>query len=194
MKIKIGFFAILLLLTVWFDRSWQAVATLCAAAVHEAGHLLAGALCRIRFRELRLGLFGAGFLISEQSLPTYRQEILISAAGPAVNFALAIPYLLSGSLPGNALYREFILSCLILGGVNLLPIRDFDGGRILHSLLSLLFSPRAADRILSFTSAVCIFSLWVFSVYLLLRYTRSLSLFVFACQLFFRMIQSPDAD
>jgi membrane-associated protease RseP (regulator of RpoE activity) len=74
-----------------------------------------------------------------------------------------------------------------LGILNLLPIREFDGGRILGALLCRVGSQRAAQKTVNALSFFCVFTLWSFSVYLLLRFAASLSLFVFSISLFFKL-------
>jgi membrane-associated protease RseP (regulator of RpoE activity) len=75
----------------------------------------------------------------------------------------------------------------MLGVLNLIPAEGFDGGRILSVAVTSLFGPRAAARLLSFSSFLSILLLWMFSVYLLIRFGTSLSLFVFTLSLFYRL-------
>ncbi len=189
MKIKIGFFALLLLLSIWMTHSYAMFATLLAATLHELGHIIAAHFSHIDFQELKLGLFGAGFAIPSGKQISYPKEILISAAGPVVNLILVLPFLIYGKLPENEFYSAFLLSCLLLGCLNLLPIKDFDGGRIFRCLLCLVLSETKTYHILNITSFFCVFTLWICSVYLLMKFSSSLSLFIFSCQLFCKIIE-----
>lgn len=191
MKIKIGFFTILLALSLLLDHSTLALASLLAAATHELGHIAMAALCGIHLRECRVGLYGAG-LIPDGHLYSYGQEILLCLSGPLVNLLLGSLGLNFLSLFSSQFFAHFVFSSFVLGLLNLLPIRDFDGGRILSALLCRRLSERSAYRILSLLSFLCVFILWSFSVYLLLRAAASLSLFVFSLSLFFRIFIRED--
>jgi Zn-dependent protease len=81
-----------------------------------------------------------------------RREVLISLAGPAVNFLLAAllwlvlrvlpaPAVAADAapelVPGVAASLDFLLSWnLLMGGFNLVPAFPMDGGRVLRALLA----------------------------------------------------------
>ncbi len=186
MKFRVGFFAVMLGLSLLLSRSLFSLAALLAALFHESGHLFAAKICGIRFGECKVSLFGAG-LFPDETLFSYGQEIVLCAAGPLFNFLLAAaltPFYLKTH---PAFLQYLIFSSLAFGFLNLLPIRDFDGGRILHALLSLRFSQRIASVMLSILSFLFIFLLWSISIYFLLRASASLSLFIFSISLFCRI-------
>ena len=162
--------------------------SLAAAVLHECGHLLAAATLGIPLRSLDIGMFGASLRV-RGSLISYPKEWLLCAAGPAMNF-------LSAALTAIwSLHRGYFSECgewfavvsLMLGLLNLIPAEGFDGGRMLSVTVCALFGPRAAARLISFTSFVSITALWMLSVYLLIRYGTSLSLFIFTVSLFYRL-------
>ncbi len=168
---------------------------LAAILLHEAGHIVAARLCGVRLRGLRLDLFGARLgLVGTMS---YRRELAVAAAGPLVNVVSAAvmisacaagtgtvsAYLASGERGG-----VFALCSLSLAAVNLLPVRSLDGGRILYCALAPTCGQRVADTVLILGTALCLGSLWVFSVYALLRVGEMLSLFAFSLCLLFRMM------
>ena len=74
----------------------------------------------------------------------------------------------------------------------MLPIRDFDGGRIAYCLLSMGLSPRVADTALSVTSFAILLALWMLSVYMMLQFGASLSLFVFSFSLLCKLFVSKE--
>ena len=186
MKIKIGFFAVMLTLSLILSHSLFSLAALLAALLHEIGHILVARLCKIRLVECKIGIYGAG-LFPECNLFSYQKEILLCAAGPLANFLTAtVGMIIFNCYPSDFL-QWFIFSSFLLGVMNLLPIKDFDGGRILYSLLSVKVSIKAAEQTLRALSFCFIFLLWSFSVYLLLRASSSLSLFVFSISLFVRI-------
>ena len=75
-----------------------------------------------------------------------------------------------------------IFSCasLLLGILNLLPIRTFDGGRMLEAFLLYRTSLRVTNAVLDFTSFLFLFLVWAFAVYVLLRVGDGLSLLGFS--------------
>ena len=194
MKVKIQFawllplFAVCLLLS---ERQIYTLLALLAAAVHETGHILAARILKIKLELFSLDLLGARLTTSGR-LCSYGDEALLCAAGPLANaltglLALAfIPYV--GELREYLLF--FAAASLSLGFLNLLPIRSFDGGRILHCLLCRTVSQRIAETVITSLSFVCCFALWCFSVYLMLRAGASLSLFFFSVSLFARLFMT----
>lgn len=158
------------------------------AIIHECGHLTAAVLLGIPLRSLDVGLFGASLRV-RGSLISYPKEFLLCAAGPAMNFLSALIVAIISEHRGY--YSEcgewFVSVSVMLGLLNLIPAEGFDGGRMLSVVLTSMLGPRISARILSVTTFLSIVILWMFSVYLLLRYGTSLSLFVFTLSLFYRL-------
>ena len=153
--------------------------SLLAAAFHECGHLLFARLLRVPISELSLDLFGARITVSS-GLISYGSEFLLALAGPLFSFLLASLI----QVPLGSFLSSLKEASLFLGALNLLPIRGFDGGRMLTSFVLRFFSPSVAtflDRLL--TGAFLIF-LWGISVYLLLVKSGGLPLFVFSVGVF----------
>lgn len=177
--------AVMLVSLLLTDRSHLALAALLAAAVHEAGHLVLARVLRVPVRALRFHLLGAG-LVPGGRLLCYGEEFLLCAAGPLFS-------LLFAALPAPFWGRsEFavLLSCasLLLGMLNLLPIRAFDGGRMLACALSARWDPAAADRVLTATSLLFLLLLFAAASYFLLRAGDGLSLWCFSMSLFSRFL------
>jgi len=191
MKLKIGFFAIMLALSFLLDPSPLSLCSLLAALLHELGHIAMARICHIRLRECKVGIYGAG-LIPDGSLYSYGQEILLCLAGPLTNLLTACLLLPIKINDTNEFLQGFFFASLVLGLLNLLPIKGFDGGRVLHALLSLRLQPHTVSLITSACSFLCIFSLWSASVYLLLRAAASLSLFIFSLSLFSRIFLNEE--
>lgn len=180
--------ALILALMLIFQPVGIVLPSLGAAVLHESGHMLAALMLGIPMRSLDIGLFGASLKV-RGSLISYPKEFMLCAAGPVTNFlSAAIVCILSAH---RGYYTEcgewFASVSLMLGVLNLMPAEGFDGGRMLTVAVSSLFGPRAADRVISFTSFISIVALWMLSVYLLIRYGTSLSLFVFTLSLFYRL-------
>ena len=185
LKIKFGFFSVFIALAFLCSANKFTFLSLLAAAIHELGHIIAAKLFNIRLCEMNFGLLGAR-LKTSGSLCSYSQEILLCFFGPLFNFLSAIIVYVFSKNAGNISeeIEFFILSSLILAILNLLPIRTFDGGRILEAVLLYFMPVEKVFFIINLLSFFIIFSLWCVSVYFLLIYTSSLGLFIFSLSLF----------
>ena len=185
LKVKFGFFFVFIIFSLLFTLNKFTFLSLLAATIHEMGHLVASKLFKIRICELDFGILGARLKISG-ALCSYKQEILLCLFGPLFNFLSALlVYILSNKESGASEEIEFfILSSLVLGTLNLLPIRTFDGGRILESIFSTFLPVEKVFFIINIFSFLIIFLLWCISIYFLLIYTSSLGLFIFSISLF----------
>ena len=175
------------------ERSVWGLLSLAAALLHELGHLGAAALFRIRPAKITVGALGArmGFSVP---LLSYRHELLIAAAGPGVNLLCIPPCLWGirrlGNVEGAGEYLLFFAAAsLALAAVNLLPLRTFDGGRILGALCALCFGDRTARRVLSISTVLCSILLWGSAVALWFSAVENLSLLVFSTALLIRTVK-----
>ena len=190
LKIKLSFSGAIMIIALIFTHSYLSLAAILAAFCHELGHIIAAKLQRIPLGELKLGIFGAS-LTSKPLLCSYKSEIILAAAGPLVNLisaAILLPFC------KNDFCALFVAASLFLGILNLLPIYEFDGGRILYCLLSPHLSLTAVTTVIKTISFILIFTLWSLSVYLLLRLSSSVSLFVFSLSLFSKIFLSQKKD
>lgn len=180
--VGITFFGALMLISLFLTHSYLSLAALTAAALHECAHILAARALGVSLGGLRLDIFGASLSL-KGDLPSYKREAAVALAGPLFNLLSAA--LLLPLLPRSSDFLSlFVSASLFLGVLNLLPVKDLDGGRALFCLLASLLTPRAASAVLGLLSFLVILSLWTLSVYLLLRLGASLSLFVFSSALF----------
>ncbi|MBO7310038.1 MAG: hypothetical protein J6U86_01445 [Clostridia bacterium] len=182
-KFKIGFFTILLLLTTAITMGKYFPAMLCSVAIHEIGHIFMAKIRRIDLRELSVGIFGAS-LTTEHALFSYFDEVLLCLGGPLFNYASALIWITLTKCPPSSF---FVVSSLGLGTLNMLPIKGFDGGRIATAILSFILSIEKANSIIKFLSFVFIFSLWCFSLYLLMKKGASMTVFVFSVSMFVKI-------
>ena len=185
MKIKISFFAVMLILSLVLTSSCYAFIPLIAAAIHELGHIICARLLGIRLSGFELGIFGAR-ISTNTSLCPYSAEFMIAAAGPFCNLISADVTAIICKISGeySEISKMFILSSLALGITNLLPIKTFDGGRMFSALMSKFFNISFVEIILDILSFLSLFFIWGVSLYLLLRTSASLSLFVFSLSVF----------
>lgn len=121
--------------------------------LHELGH----AFTARRFGVIvpRILLLPIGGMAEFNSLPRKpEQEILISLAGPAVNFFIILILLIFTDVPSWAEFRNLevndlqlvLLMNLVMGCFNLLPVFPMDGGRVFRALLARRLSYIEATR------------------------------------------------
>jgi len=111
---------------VWWGLA-AGVGLVVSLLLHEVGHMLMAAALGVGIREFGICLLGAYNRRARAN--SRRDEVLISLAGPLMNFALLIPCFF---LPHIGM--ELVLCNLMLGVVNLLPIPSSDGLRILRTI------------------------------------------------------------
>jgi Zn-dependent protease len=114
--------------------------------LHELGHSLTAR--RYGIGVSRILLLPIGGMAEFDSIPRQpRRELLISLAGPAVNFTIALLLLLflpwpkdwhgdSVEFSARGLGDLLLRINLVMGGFNLLPVFPMDGGRIFRALLA----------------------------------------------------------
>ena len=110
--------------------------------LHELAHALTSQRLGLPVQRIVLFLFG-GVSEARQEMPSPGAEFRIAIAGPATSFALALLFLILGSLgvrgdevgPGALACGWLSLVNVVLGTFNLLPGFPLDGGRILRAVL-----------------------------------------------------------
>ena len=150
----------LLLLAYWAYQGWQEggavgmawsvgliVLFFVCVILHELGHSLTAR--RYGIRVPRIMLLPIGGMAEFERIPRQpRQELLITMAGPAVNFllvAMLLPLVWRDYFHGDgvATYStagvvvQLVYANLIMGVFNLVPVFPMDGGRILRALLAM---------------------------------------------------------
>lgn len=121
---------------------------LTSITLHEFGHILMARRLGHATGDINLNALGGLATINAIGL-TPKSELLISAAGPAVNLVLGLVslgiYILFDP-PADTIVQYIILSIIatnaILMAFNLIPIFPLDGGRILRSILAVFFGKR----------------------------------------------------
>ena len=127
------------------------------AALHELGHL--GAMAAFRARPQRVCLAAAGVRIEcppGLSL-SFGKEIVIAFAGPAVSLALAGLFAAAHRAFEAPLLHDCAMINLGFALINLMPVRQLDGGRALYYALCRRLSESVADGICFAASLLCLF-------------------------------------
>ena len=151
--------ALFLLLT---DTPILLAALLPAALLHELAHYAVLHLCGVRTARFTLAGLGASLYVPELHRLSYGAELLSAAAGPLMNLLLWVLL----SLTGREELTLFAGAQMVLGVLNLLPVRPMDGGRILWLATAYLTEPYTADRVaaavgLAASSALLALCLWL---------------------------------
>ncbi len=163
------------------DGSGESFMTLLAAFLHELGHIAVMLLLGIGIR--RITVTPLGFEIDPgRACKSFYEEIAVSLAGCAVNFLMFVAFRRSEGPIG--ILGE---TSLLLGIMNILPIRCLDGGEALSAFLNLFFLPDKAERIGQAVSFVSLLVMWVPAVYIFLATGYNYSLFIMSVWLFCRI-------
>ncbi|MSP90373.1 MAG: hypothetical protein EXR79_00980 [Myxococcales bacterium] len=115
---------------------------------HELGH---GTVSKLLGLEPEVVLTGFGGFCRHQPAQRPLHEFLIVAAGPAMNFVLAIGFAIAGTQADGlvALVCNVGMQINVIWGLyNLLPIMPLDGGMLLRTgLRKVIRTPLRADRV-----------------------------------------------
>lgn len=153
------------LLMFGFDTPKVAALTLVAAIIHELGHIIALKILGKGARPLPRARI-SGLRISVHSL-SYKDELILAAAGPLMNFFCALFTL---PIACFELSRLFISLNVMTALSNLLPAPGYDGLRITECLF-LIFGKNyvRAERVLFAISIITVSLLCLFSLYFILK-------------------------
>lgn len=140
----------LLALVLAMDHTGVIRLGLLCSCLHECGHLLAWLLLIHSPPKLLVGPTGFCLSLRGVALPP-KQFVILAAAGPMVNLALAAggtAWILCHSTSYRLCY--FIAANLLLGAFNLLPIYGLDGWQIVSNLRFIFCAkaplPKASNR------------------------------------------------
>lgn len=179
-KIKVGFPTLIFFAVLIFKFDITYFIPFISAFLHELGHIFVMKMCGQNINQIKILPFGID-IQKNNSLSSYKDDILISSAGILVNLSLII--LCKTFYKGH--YADFfITSNTILIFINLLPIKSFDGGQIVETLLALKYDLNTADKIIKVSSFICIFLVGSFAVWLLFNTSYNFTLLFMCIYLF----------
>ena len=146
-KVLPSLFWILLLLA--FDSPYMAMLTLFAAAFHEIGHIAVSTFVFNKKISIPKAVM-YGLRIDTGACISYKEELLVALGGPGANilaFLLSLPFLYLCEY-----VYAFCIINLLTAISNLIPLRSYDGQRILSGIVSPFLSPYVSDAIIHFVS------------------------------------------
>jgi stage IV sporulation protein FB len=132
-------FSIVMLLSVAGGYFVETATLFGIVLVHEIGHLTAAKGFGWRVKEVLLLPFGGEAVVEELGSVPVWQEIVVTLSGPLQNlWMIVIAYLLQSlGLISEPWSLYFIKANVYIALFNLLPVLPLDGGKLMHSLMSL---------------------------------------------------------
>lgn len=137
---------------------------LTAVLLHELGHILCARLLGIPLNGCSVRPCGA-LLTFDFSRTSYFREGCVHLAGAGTGILSAVLALRSFGEPAEI----FSGISVVLAAVNLLPVRGFDGGGVLHCLLSAVLPPELSEKICRTVSLIVLLLLWTAVLWVELR-------------------------
>ena len=144
-----------------FDEAYIALLTLICAAIHELSHVIA--IIALKKGFAMRGAYN-GLRISVENGLSYKEQLIAAAAGPLGNIITAL--ITFFMLPRGGYAEALTVLSLLTGLSNLIPIRGYDGYKIMRSLISLGRGWNRAESVCRavsffFTTDICFFSLYL---------------------------------
>ena len=180
--LKIFIFLILFILT----RQIEIYALMMVfAIIHELGHMFSGILLGLKIEKMELMPYGVivSFRLTTKDYNNKikngnlleLKKIIVVIAGPLTNLLIAIiTYYLD---IGEELKALVVYSNILLLLFNLIPVYPLDGGRILKSILHILFGKKTAEKYINNISFVLLlFLTFVSSIAII--YLKNIAIFL----------------
>ena len=128
-------------LLLYFDASGFLRLGLLAAVLHELGHILVYCIQQRHLPVIEVTMTGFCMRTAGVRL-SLRQRLVLAAAGPAVNFALAGVWALRLAQAATIRGSAFWAANLLTGLFNLLPVPPLDGAQMIASTGAILSQKR----------------------------------------------------
>lgn len=165
-------------LSLFLDKSGVAGIGLLAVVFHESGHLLMMRALKIPPECISMNLFGLEIQQKKTHKRSYRQDALISIAGPAVN-VIAFAVCWSAYYATSSLYLANLGAAnLLLAILNGLPVGPLDGGQALYALLCSKYPAETCEKIVNIVSFFVILPIALMGFLVLLRSRYNFSLLI----------------
>ncbi|MEG0693256.1 MAG: site-2 protease family protein [Oscillospiraceae bacterium] len=146
---------------------------LLACFIHELGHIVMFLAVGYTPQKLTFELTGIRLTKPIQELSAGK-ELLVQLAGSTTN--LLIFFFLIKTIESISFLSLFAVTHLVLGVFNLLPLKSFDGGKILELILSFFLCENVTQKICSIADFICIFLMLIVCVFMIITSKNSFTL------------------
>ena len=126
-------FAVMIAFLLLMDSTGLMSASLLAITMHEAGHVFAMKLVKCPPVEIKFGIGGISMI--GYSFSSFSENMVVSLSGPLSNLLLFLILWCVGILSDCYEILVFAAVQLLVGTVNLLPVKGLDGGTVLKLML-----------------------------------------------------------
>lgn len=159
----------------WFTRHLEILfLSYFTVFLHEMAHTLSAILIGIEPSYIAFFPFGVNLRIKSRICYSVSDEILLYMSGPLLNAILAL--FIQIFFPKTFYFNYFYWNNIGLFLFNLLPILPMDGGMVVKRILSDRIGSRSAEKVLKCISAILIFLLAVFEIWLVFKNEFNFSL------------------
>lgn len=150
---------------------------------HELGHIFTFCLFKLKPNSLTLDITGIKLEQPNVQL-SFLTELIILLSGCLTNFILSLIFYLIDKTH----YFNIIMINILIGGFNLLPLNQFDGGKITFIILSSIFSDDYSYKISKLSNNLITTILVCLSIFSFFAYELNLSYIVITFLLIITMI------
>ncbi len=180
------FFFVTLCLALVLDKTDTAAMALCAAVVHEAGHLI----CMLALGERAVAVIVApfGFAI-RRGCSSYRREFYVALAGPLANILLAVALLALGKHSGNGKLFKAAIVNFSLAIFNLLPIEPLDCGRAVRCRLMCRMNSVRAEKTIFILGIIFLVPMCAMGFLVLIKSKYNITLLLASAYLFYTLLK-----
>lgn len=158
-----------------FEGEYMAFTTVVCALIHELGHIAYLVFFAPTSHSIKSVVFG--LKIRAVRILSYKDELFLYAFGPLSNLVFGTLFLILSKRFGDYFSSLSIIN-FATAISNLLPIDGYDGYGIIRVLLEERFSGGQILNVLSSVSAAIVFTLCIFSIYLINRYGGGYWIFI----------------
>lgn len=155
------------------DKTGISTIALLACFIHELGHIVLFLAVGYVPQKLTFELTGIRLTKPIQAL-SRGKELLVLLGGSGTN--LLIFFLLIRTIEKISFLSLFAVTHLVLGLFNLLPLKSFDGGKVLEILLSFFMGENATQKICTLVDFLCIFLMLIVCVFMMITTKNSFTL------------------
>lgn len=168
-------FVALITIFLLVDKTGISVIALSCCLIHEIGHIFMFFL--VGYRPVSLTFDLTGICLTKPLIKlSYLKEFLVQIAGSLTNFLVFV--FLCKTVNQITYTSIFATTHLVVGIFNLLPLKTFDGGKILEMTLLQFFSINTSQKICTFIDFLCILILLIISMFGFFYDKRSFTLVV----------------